>query len=112
MKTEGNIVSFIIDELNFFKKLKVENIFAFLEDQNIEHTNEYVYEILSLLRRNGYIEVLSEKKNTNQNSTITLIKKIPKDINTRSLRNSLKEKRDRNFLNLCYNALKMWYKTN
>lgn len=90
-----NIVSLIVDRINSFKRLKVENIFIFLENQDLTYTNKYVYRVISLLKRNGYIKVTSDKKKTNTNSNITLIKKIPANMTSYKLICLLKDKKNK-----------------
>ena len=92
---KSTLTSIVISNINTFKRLKIENVFAELDCENVSYTEKYVYEFLALLQKNSYIKMTHQLKKASVDSTIQLLKNIPESMSINELKDLWKGKRER-----------------
>lgn len=92
---KSTLSSIVISSINTFKRLKIENVFAGLDCENVSYTEKYVYEFLALLQKNSYIKMTHQLKRASVDSTIQLLKNIPESMTINELKDLWREKKNR-----------------
>ena len=92
---KSTLSSIVISSINTFKRLKIENVFAELDCENVSYTEKYVYEFLALLQKNSYIKMTHQLKRASVDSTIQFLKNIPESMTINELKDLWREKKNR-----------------